>query len=227
MKLELLEEVDSTNLYARRYLETGESVVVCARRQTGGRGTKGRSFLSGEGGVYLTRVFFPENFPADRLFLATENAAVAVCKTAEDYGLSPRIKWPNDVLIGGKKLAGILIENVVRGSFLYASLIGIGLNVSNDLTALGGIAVSLNEATGRKLDVEEVRDKLIFHLDMFDHTAEYRERAAFLGKEIMVTEGTRRYSARALDVLPDGRLQIETEDGMRALSAAEIGIRVD
>ena len=81
MRIEYLDEVDSTNTYIRRYLEEGEDVIVCARRQTGGRGTKGRSFCSEEGGVYLSALTFYPDLPVSRAFRIMTHSAVAVCCT--------------------------------------------------------------------------------------------------------------------------------------------------
>ena len=144
MKIEFLEEVGSTNEYIKRYLLSGEDRIVIAKRQTGGKGTKGRSFLSESGGVYLSALNFYKNFPAENAFLIMAHAAVAVSETAESFGLDPEIKWPNDVLLAGKKLAGILVENTIDGGEVKSSIVGIGLNVLNELGELKEIAVSLS-----------------------------------------------------------------------------------
>lgn len=84
MKIVRLDEVDSTNLYAKSLIGEGEELAVIALRQTGGRGTKGRQFVSEAGGVYLTRLNFPVNFPALQAFSIMASASVAVCKTLEN-----------------------------------------------------------------------------------------------------------------------------------------------
>lgn len=228
MKIELLSSVGSTNEYIRRYLSGGEDVVVCADEQTGGKGTKGRAFLSGKGGVYLSALTFYERFPAAQSFRVMMHAAAAVCRAAERFGVSARIKWPNDVLSGGKKLSGILIENVLSGKFLRASIVGIGLNAENDLTSLGGIAVSLTEAAGRRVSAAEAREALIGELFRRTQPQEYFSRLAYLGEEVFITErgGTQRVTA--LRVTEDGRLCVRTAEGeLRLLSAAEVSIRAE
>lgn len=223
MRIELVEETDSTNEYVKRYLPARENVIVCARRQTGGRGTKGRSFLSEAGGVYLTALLFHENVPADKAFLVMAHAAVAVCRTAERYGVSPQIKWANDVLVGGRKLCGILIENGLKGDLLDHSIVGVGLNAENDVSALGGIAVNLSEAAGRKISADEAREALIAEFCRSSSFEEYLARVKFLGREVTVEENGRTYRAVATAVLPDGRLEVRTSDGTaRRLSSAEI-----
>lgn len=224
MKIVLLDEIDSTNRFCERMLDEGEDLIVCARRQTEGMGTNGRSFLSDEGGVYLSALTFYDDLPAGDAFRIMAHAALSVCRTAEDFGLSPRIKWPNDVLVGGKKLAGILIRNVIGGGKIRASIVGIGLNVCNDLSALGGIALSLSDAAGKTIPTDEARDRLIGHLKEETDFRDYLSRAAFLGEEILVCEGEKRYSAIARRILPDGRLEIDRAGAVRALSSAEIRI---
>lgn len=221
MKRIHLERVDSTNLYIRRFLESGEDTAVTADVQTAGRGTKGRSFLSERGGVYMSVLTFYDGLASSDAFFIMMHAAVSVCRTAERFGLSPEIKWPNDVLVSGRKLSGILIENGITQGRVRYSIVGIGLNAENDLTPLNGIAVSMREL-GVSASVSEIRETLVSCYSEPCEMRDYRARVRFLGKEIQVTEGDRSYSARALAVLPDGRLQIEEGQRIRALSAAEI-----
>ena len=227
MQIEILEEVDSTNNYIKRYLSSGEDRIVVAKRQTGGRGTKGRSFLSDEGGVYLTALNFYRGFFAKDAVLIMAHAATAVCKTAEYFGLSPEIKWPNDVYLSGKKLAGILVENILEGDKVKASVVGIGLNVSNELKSLSDIAVSLSEEAGRRIDVEEARELLIKNLLSADTFDDYLQRVHFLGREILVVESDCSYRARAIEICHDGRLKVERGGVEVCLSAAEISLKFD
>ncbi len=226
MKIELLEEVSSTNDYIKKYLDGGENVIVCARRQSGGKGTKGRSFLSGEGGVYLSALTFYENLPSNEAFRIMTHAAVAVCRTVQRFGVSPEIKWANDVLAGGKKLCGILIENMLSGKNVRASIVGIGVNVANDVSAIKDIATSLTELCSVPLTAAEVRTALIENYLKESTFEEYLSFLKFLGKEILVRENDREFTTVARRILPDGRLEIEEGGALRALSAAEISIRI-
>lgn len=226
MRIIELEETTSTNDYIKQFLGGGEDVIVTAKRQTCGRGTKGRSFLSAQGGVYLSALTFYEDLPASRAFEIMAHAAAAVSNTAVRFGASPEIKWPNDVLAGGRKLCGILIENTLADGKVRASVVGIGLNVSNDLTALGGIATSLSECTGKRCSVEEVRAALIEEYARPTGFEEYLSFVRFLGETVTVVEGGRSYPAVARRILPDGRLEAEAETGIEILSAAEITVRL-
>lgn len=223
MKTFLLEETASTNDEIKRYLPMGETVVLSARRQSRGRGTKGRSFLSEEGGVYLSVLTFP-HLPAKDAFLLMAHAAVAVARTAEHFSLRPEIKWCNDVLVGGRKLAGILIENQLKEGVILSSVTGIGLNVVDPLPGLENIAVSMGELLPLPPSVDEVRDCLIrnyFTPSTFD---DYLSRVHFLGKEVLVTRGERQFRAVARAILPDGRLLTQEGGVQCALSAAEISL---
>lgn len=223
MKVVLLREVGSTNDEVKKYLGGGESVIVCAERQTCGRGTKGRSFLSEQGGVYLSALTFYRDLPASRAFEIMAHAAVAVCKTAEDLGLSPEIKWANDVLLGGRKLAGILTENILSENRVKASVVGIGLNVNNDVSPLGGVACSLSEYGN--FSVPAVRDRLIFHYTEESSFGEYLSRLKFLGERIVIEQNGKTFPAIARAVREDGRLEADCGGKICLFSAAEIKLR--
>ncbi len=226
MKVILLETASSTNDVIKQYLPARENVIVCAARQTQGRGTRDRAFLSERGGVYFSALTFYEGLPASRAFEVMAHAAVAVCKTAARFGVDAEIKWPNDVFSGGKKLSGILIENSLAGSMLDSSIVGIGLNAENDVSALGGIATTLSMEAGRRITAKEAREELIRSYTSPTDFDDYLSRIRFLSRTVRVTEGGREYDAVARRILPDGRLEIEENGAIRALSSAEIRIRI-
>lgn len=226
MRIELLDTVNSTNEYIKRYLPAGENAIVCARCQTDGRGTKGRRFLSDAGGVYLSALTFYDELPAGQAFRVMMHAAVAACRTAEAFGVKAQIKWPNDIFAHDRKLAGILIENVVADGCIRASIAGIGINAENDVSALDGTAISLSEAAGRRIAADRARDALIENL-MRTYVAladDYAARSCVPGHTVTVEENGKTYAAFARRVLGDGRLEIEEGGRMRTLSAAEIRI---
>lgn len=222
MKIELLSETSSTNDTIKEYLPARENIALCAERQTGGKGTKGRAFLSDMGGVYCSFLTFYRDFPATRAFEIMMHAATSVCRTVEQFGVTPEIKWPNDVLVNGKKLCGILIENGFAGGSVDHSIVGIGVNATNDVSALGGIATSLKETSPMQVTVEEVRNALIENYCQASGYDDYLHYVRFLGRPIFVTEGGREYEAVARRILPDGRLEIEAHGEVRALSSAEL-----
>ncbi len=104
IKLLRFEELPSTQEYCKARMSERKNKFVLSRRQTSGHGTKGRSFSSLEGGLYFSMALYPEDFPAENAFLIMARTAVSVCKTLENYGLQPKIKWPNDIHVSGKKI---------------------------------------------------------------------------------------------------------------------------
>lgn len=224
MKIERLKSVGSTNEYIKKYIESGEDIAVFADVQTGGKGTKGRSFLSDMGGVYLSVLTFHADMPPANSFRIMTHAAVSVCRTAEEFGIVPEIKWPNDIRAGGKKLAGILIENGLFGGKIAYSIVGVGLNVSNDVSSLGGIAVSMSSFLSDPPAVEDVRISLLNHYLKPSAFEEYLSFVRFLGEKVDVTEGEERYIATASRILPDGRLEVIKDGKAHILTSAEIAL---
>ena len=117
MKFLNLEETLSTNSYASaRAAELEDWTVVSARRQTAGRGQRGNGWEAEEGKNLTFSVFFrPENFRARDQFALSEAVALAVVETLAGEGIEARVKWPNDIYVGDRKICGILIEHAVMG----------------------------------------------------------------------------------------------------------------
>ncbi len=222
----LLAETASTNDVAREQARRGaqEGFVVAAARQTRGRGRLGRGWESRAGlGLYVSLLLRPD-FPAaeaGRLaILASVAAGDAVEKTA---GMRPRIKWPNDLLLHGKKLGGLLIESEPRGTRLDHAVIGIGINVrqgEDDFSVeLRPLATSLFLATGRML---RRADLLVALLQAFaerlagpfaDTREAWAESSLTLGQrvELSTARGVRRGQALGLD--ETGALLLRNEAG--------------
>lgn len=166
MKKIYLSEVDSTNLYAKSNIENlADKSIVHAANQTAGRGRLQRTWLNlGEGNLFLTFVLKPSNSFNEVYSNLTQYLSVVLCKILEEYGLKPQIKWPNDVLINGKKIAGILSETVMQGSLFKGLVLGIGVNLNTsekDLTSvIDKEATSLNLEISKPVDVNLFLDKL-------------------------------------------------------------------
>lgn len=221
-----LDEVDSTNEYCKRNY-CGHSFCVVANRQSGGRGTKGRSFSSERGGLYFSVIKRLDGLEATRAFIIMVNACTAVCKTVESYGLTPVIRWANDVLVNGKKICGTLIENTFYGSFISRTLVGIGLNVNNELPSyLSAVATTLKGETGREIPVREVRDALIGNLNKKYDISDYKRYINWFGKEVTVrcAQGCNR--ATAVDVDYDGRLICVIGGSLKKISSAEVSLEL-
>lgn len=220
-----LKEVASTNDYAKEKRGLGRDLMITAKRQTGGRGTKGRSFASEEGGVYLTALRFHENCPAKEAFCLMASAAVAVCKTLETFGVKPVIKWANDIYVGGKKICGILVENTFSGENIACSVVGIGLNVNNRLPdTLREIATTLYAETGKKISVRRVTGVLIKRLKEFYPVEEYLERLGYMGRRAELVFDDKRVPATLLSVDREGCLWAEIDGEKRRFVAAEVSV---
>jgi BirA family biotin operon repressor/biotin-[acetyl-CoA-carboxylase] ligase len=220
------EGLPSTQDYAKSRRDEGKDLIVTAGEQTGGKGTKGREFISSKGGVYLTRLKFYESFPARDAFLVMASAAVAVCETLRAYGVTPMIKWANDVYVNDKKICGILIENVFCGNEIVSSLTGIGLNVCNRLPKeLLGIATTLEETTGKIFDVEEVTTRLIKELSVPRTMQEYLTYVGYMGREATLIFGDRLIHGTLLSVDVEGGLSVKTDEGVLRVTAAEVSVR--
>lgn len=162
------EQIDSTNTEARRLLtaDPREPLLVTAVEQTAGRGRQGRDWHSPVGGAWMS-VAWPTRRPAAAYAAVSLAAAAAVLRAVR--GLAARaperfeVKWPNDVLVDGRKVAGILCEQRLGGGVqLDAVIIGVGVNVNFDLALLPGDlrhpATTLEAALGKKLRVGDVVD---------------------------------------------------------------------
>lgn len=201
-----------------------EDVAVLAKEQTGGKGTKNRSFISQKGGVYATFLLHRKDFPAAKAFDIVKQLSLAVVKTLESFGVEVKIKWPNDIYAGGKKICGMLIKNHISGDKIDYTIVGIGVNVNNEISAeIKNIAISMRDILHNETDVDAVFDKLAEEVTKNQEVALYGDYSCVLGKNISVIRGENTFSAIAEAILPDGRLELS--DG-QVLSAEEISVRL-
>ncbi len=226
MKIIELDEIDSTNEYCKKYV-FDDDIVVVAERQISGKGTNGRNFVSDEGGLYISLLKKYENFDFANTFSIMINACVAVCRTVESYGVKPTVKWANDVLVNGKKICGTLIENRLGADNVCTSVVGIGLNVNNELPdELKEIATSLREQKGRKLSLTMVRNRLLRNLKKQYTVEDYKAYVDWFGQEVYLDSNGERISAKALNVDGDGSLVCEIEGQIKKISSAEMRLRL-
>ena len=226
MKIIELEETDSTNEYLKR-LDGEEDTIVTAVRQTAGKGTKGRSFSSADGGLYISVMRFYENFPASNAFKIMVYSCVAVCKTLEFFGINPAIRWANDVLVNGRKICGTLIENTFAGANIRRSIVGMGINVNNTLPSeLKDIAVSMREIAGKKFDLQAVKNVHIASLQKSFTVADYKKYIKWFGKEVTLHTDSETYTATALDITDEGRLVVNRNGKVLEISSAEVSLRL-
>ncbi|MBE7088355.1 MAG: biotin--[acetyl-CoA-carboxylase] ligase [Clostridiales bacterium] len=225
MKTIYFDKIDSTNDYCKQN-DSGEDLLVVAKKQTAGRGTKGRSFTSDEGGLYLSLLKHYKNFPAHNAFKILINACVAVCKTLEQCGVKPVIRWSNDILANGKKISGTLIENTFSNGHICRSIVGIGLNINNEFNGdLRQIATSLKEVSNKNFSVNKVLEILKNNLNNEYSIKEYKSYMPWLNGLVLLKTEQGEAQATALDIADDGRLICKIGEEIRVISSAEVSLR--
>ncbi len=224
MRIERLKKTQSTNEYVKKFIKKREDVIVVADEQTGGMGTKGRSFISENGGLYFTKLTFHNNFPASDSWQIMAGAALAVVKTLMAFGIEAKIKWPNDVIVNGKKICGILISNSFCLQNIDYSIVGIGLNVNNEIAEeIKDIAISTKQVLKKELDIESVLLTLMLNLSSKANIDEYRAYSAVIGKKLTVIRGENSFESVAKDILPDGALKLANGE---LLYAGELDLKI-
>ena len=154
-----------------------------------------------------------------------KKCAVAVCETLEKFGLQPKIKWPNDIYVNGKKICGILVENTFSGNLLGSSIVGIGLNIQNDLEQeLLEIATSMYRETGKRFAPSEVEETLLQFLQT-DSKEKYQRYLGFIGEEVTLLRGEEREKATLLGIDKQGNLMVMQDGETRVYASAEISLR--
>lgn len=230
MEVITLKTVSSTEDYIRKLLNkqrnTREDLAVIAQVQKKGRGTKGRTFSSQKGGAYMSYLHFYHAFPAEKVFEINKNIAVAVVKTLLSFGVESAIKWPNDVYVNGKKICGMLINNAFSGDFIDYTILGIGINVNNDIPEdLTDIAISLKQILGRTVDEKTVIATLLYNLQNPEKVDLYARYSMILDKKIKVIPlDGEPYFDVAKEILSDGRLKLKSG---KILTAEEVSIRTE
>jgi len=236
-RLEYRAMLGSTQDLARRLARAGapEGTVVLAGRQTAGRGRLGRSFMSPRGGLYFTVVLRPSQEDLRPLPIV---AALAVARGLEQVaGLRTGLKWPNDVLVGGRKVCGILLESELMGQAVNYVLMGIGVNVNADMAAypeIAAIATSAAAEAGREVSREALAAAILNELEALylaaqdgrSVQAEWRDRLETLGRRVRVTCGEQVEEGLAEDVDGDGSLILLSPDGSRVtIVAGDVTLR--
>jgi len=219
--------IGSTNKRARELAEAGEkNTVVAADRQTGGRGRLDRQWSSPSGGIWLSVLLRPA-VPAVHAPLFTLAAAVATTRAVRACGVDATIKWPNDVQVEGRKLAGILTEMEGEADRISWLVVGIGLNANVDATQLPGDrpATSLRAETG---DINR-RDLTQHLLEAFWELSEqtdsilpaWREVTSTLGQRVRVETQTEEIVGDAVGIEFPGSLIVDTGTEKRTVSAGD------
>jgi len=228
--VQIFSETTSTNDLADKLGRDGvpEGAVVFAESQTRGRGRLGRTWFSPPGkGLWFSVLLRPDMRPQAATQMTVAAATAAVRAIRAQTGISPEIKWPNDVLVGGKKLAGILTEMSAELDRIKYMVLGIGLdvNLSRDELPpeLRPMATSLQIETGKSWRRADVAAAMLAELDRdygritaggFSEVAEEWERhCSTLGQQVTINMGARVVHGRAESLDDDGALLLRTEHG--------------
>jgi BirA family transcriptional regulator, biotin operon repressor / biotin---[acetyl-CoA-carboxylase] ligase len=222
---------------ARKAAKEGasEGTVVVAEEQTTGRARLGRTWINPPGVVAVSIILHPE---MSQLIRLTMVASLATSRCIEKAtGLKTTIKWPNDVLVNGKKISGILTESALRGQSVDWAVIGIGINVNFDpkvYPEIADIATSLSVELDKKVSELEVLLHLLSELEFFYSALrrdepiyeKWRDKLETLGKVVQVKTGADLEKGYAESVDEDGALILRRSDGSLArILAGEVTLR--
>jgi BirA family transcriptional regulator, biotin operon repressor / biotin---[acetyl-CoA-carboxylase] ligase len=236
--LHAFDEVDSTSDRAKALAEEGAAhgEVVIAERQTSGRGRRGRPWVSPPGrNVYLSAILRPD-LPPSRAPELTLVASLAVCDALRQAGVAAGIKWPNDVLVGERKIAGILLELAAEPERVHWLVLGVGVNVNaraEDFPEeLRGEATSIlierGEPAPRALFVAALLTGLEAWVDVHDEQGfapirdAWRARSVTLGREVSVRADERELVGTAEDIDEQGALLVRDRSGVHRILAGDV-----
>lgn len=236
------DEIDSTNSFLKQKALEGaaDGTVVLAELQTAGRGRLSRSFQSPKGkGIYLSVLLRPK-LPPERIACVTAMAGVAVCNAVEKVcGVRPGLKWPNDPVMGNRKLGGILTELVMMPDGTPAAVLGIGLNVlqseadfAPEIRAVAtSVSMELGHAVAREALVAELVEQLerayaALRRDAWSEWVRiYREDCVHIGKQIRLIDPDGEQTATAVDIDETFGLVVEENGIRRTVRTGEISVR--
>lgn len=231
-----LDTVDSTNTWVKSHLEElSHLTCVTAQEQTAGRGRFKRHWVSPRGeNIYATLYLI---VPLESGYLANlgQLMAFACAKVLRGIGFEAELKWPNDILIQGRKIAGVLTETVTKDQEIGV-IIGIGINVNMPTAALEAIGVpatSLLQLSEKKWNLQEITELVMDHfirdLDVLKKSgfvsfqSPFEKILAYKGQEITLTDGTHTLKGLCHAITKDGRLELKLPSGeIKLIAAGEV-----
>lgn len=235
------DSIASTNIKAKEIaLEEPEGTVVISEEQTGGIGRLGRSWISPKKkGIWLSVILKPEVEPMNVSKIALVGAA-AVNKALEDMGIKSGIKWPNDIVVDGKKVCGILTEMSCELNMINYVVMGIGINVNLDMVDIPedihhkatSLKVAANKETNRKILLAKVLNHFEelyqgFKSGDISKTIEIcRKNSVLLGEEVRIIKGKETRVGKALDINLEGELVVQFENNViENIFSGEVSLR--
>lgn len=231
--------IDSTNIYAKKIAETSEEgTVIVAENQTGGHGRRGKQWTSSSDGAWFSFILKPNASP-DVVPVITLIAGLAVCKALGQF--DPLIKWPNDVIINGKKLVGISAEMNAEVDYVKYIIVGIGVNV-NSTAFFGELkekATSLRIETDKTFERSQIISILINFENLYNKFCEnfsfepfldeYKRKCITLNKRLKLIYNNDEITGECLDIDKNGNLIIKKDNSNEIISvfAGEISVRLE
>lgn len=234
--------IDSTNIKAQELAEKGylSGTLVVADKQESGKGRRGRSWVSPSGtGIFMTLMIKPDINPNNASML-TLVAALAVAKAITSVtGEEALIKWPNDIVINGKKVCGILTEMNAQFDYINHIVVGIGINVHNESfpEEISQMASSLMiEAGGKRFHraqiiaetmsyFEQYYDTFLKTQDLSALVREYDELLVNRNKSVRVLDPKEPFDGKAMGITPKGELIVDTWESRKLVSSGEVSVR--
>lgn len=234
--------IDSTNTKAQELAEKGypSGTLVVADKQESGKGRRGRSWVSPSGtGIFMTLMIKPDINPNNASML-TLVAALAVAKAITSVtGEEAMIKWPNDIVVNGKKVCGILTEMNAQFDYINHIVVGIGINVHNESfpEEISQMASSLMiEAGGKRfhraqiiadtmLYFEQYYDTFLKTQDLSALVREYDELLVNRNKSVRVLDPKEPFDGKAMGITPKGELIVDTWESRKLVSSGEVSVR--
>ena len=234
--------IDSTNTKAQELAEKGypSGTLVVADKQESGKGRRGRSWVSPSGtGIFITLMIKPDINPNNASML-TLVAALAVAKAITSVtGEEAMIKWPNDIVVNGKKVCGILTEMNAQFDYINHIVVGIGINVHNESfpEEISQMASSLMiEAGGKRFHraqiiaetmsyFEQYYDTFLKTQDLSALVREYDELLVNRNKSVRVLDPKEPFDGKAMGITPKGELIVDTWESRKLVSSGEVSVR--
>lgn len=240
-KIYYMDVTDSTNTQANHLADKGapHGTLVVADRQEAGRGRRGRCWESpAHTGIFMTLLLKPEIAPGNASML-TLVTALAVTKGIERVtGLSPRIKWPNDIVIRGKKVCGILTEMSAQVDYVTHIVIGVGINVQNESfpEEIADVATSLKLETGNSINrarlIEAIWEEFEKYYERFMQTQdlkgmvqEYNTYLVNRNQKVKVLDPKEPFEGLAQGITERGELVVDTWEARRLVTSGEVSVR--
>lgn len=236
------EELDSTNVQAKRLAEQGladHGCLVTTEKQTSGKGRRGRSWSSPKGsGIWMSLVLKPDISPYNASMLTLVTALAVNRAVREETDLESYIKWPNDIVINGKKLCGILTEMSSEPDYIHYVVIGIGINVNTKYFSeeISKKATSLfmesNKTYRRSLIIKKILEYLEFYYEQFllnqdmrPLMTEYNQMLINIENKVVVQEKQTLFEGIAKGINEKGELLVQTKKGLRTVMSGEVSVR--